>query len=267
MSNPYLWLLPEYPAIFWPCAIVAVVLVGIAKAGFGGGVGIVATPLIALSVSVADAAALMLPLLMVCDVFAIRHYRTNYDRRSIKLLLPGALVGVGLGAFFFGFFAHNPRVLESGLGCVAIVFVLFQATRSLLFEALEKRHPAALKGVLMGAASGFTSTLAHAGGPPATMYLLPQKLPRHLFVGTTVIFFAALNVIKLVPYIALGFMRPGILLTTLVLSPLSYIGVKLGIYLNGRFSEIWFNRLVYGLLLLTGLQLVLGTFIVGLVFR
>ena len=254
-----MWTLSDYPAEFWPCAVVAVVMVGIAKAGFGGGVGIVATPLIALAVTVTEAAALMLPLLMACDLFAVRHYRDNFDRRSIKLLLPGAFIGVGAGAFFFGYFAHNPRVLEVGLGYLALLFVLFHATRSLLFAALEKHRPAALEGILMGAISGFTSTLAHAGGPPATMYLLPQKFSRLLFVGTTVIFFAALNIVKLVPYIALGFMRPGILLTTLVLSPLSYIGVKLGIYLNGRFSELWFNRLVYGLLLLTGLQLVLDT--------
>jgi uncharacterized membrane protein YfcA len=254
-----LWVLPEYPAEFWPCAVVAVIMVGIAKAGFGGGVGIVATPLMALAVTVTEAAALMLPLLMACDLFAVRHYRTSFDRRSIKLLLPGALIGVGVGAFFFGYFANNPRALQSGLGYLALIFVLFHATRSILFTALQKRRPAALEGILMGVISGFTSTLAHAGGPPATMYLLPQKFSRHHFVGTTVIFFAALNIVKLVPYIALGFMRPGILLTTLILSPLSYVGVKLGIYLNGRFSELWFNRLVYGLLLVTGLQLVLGT--------
>lgn len=110
----------------------------------------------------------------------------------------------------------------------------------------------------MGALSGFTSTLAHAGGPPVNIFLLAQKLPRDQFVGTTVIFFACLNVIKLVPYCGLGLLRTDILATTVVLSPLCYVGVRLGIFLNRRYSKLWFDRTVYALLFLTGVQLVLG---------
>ena len=93
-------MLPAYSAEVWACAMCAVLLMGVAKAGFGGGIGIIATPLLALAMPVADAAALMLPLLIACDVFAIRHYRENYDRKSIKRLLPGACIGIGAGAFF-----------------------------------------------------------------------------------------------------------------------------------------------------------------------
>ena len=251
-------MLPEYPTIFWVCAVSAVIFVGIAKAGFGGGIGIIATPLMALTIPVADAAALMLPLLIACDVFAVNHYRTRFDRRSIKLLLPGAVLGIGTGAFFFGYFSDNERILQTGIGALALLFVLFQATRTLIMGALEKRHPRASEGVLLGGIAGFTSTLAHAGGPPVSIYLLPQRLPRELFVGTTVIFFASINLIKLFPYYSLGLLKTGNLMTTLLLAPLSYVGVKLGIYLNGRFPEIWFSRIVYTILFLTGLQLVLG---------
>jgi len=259
-------MLPEYSLFFWVCAVIAVTFVGIAKAGFGGGIGIIATPLMALTISVADAAALMLPLLIACDIFAVNHYRTRFDRRSIKLLLPGAVLGIGTGAFFFGYFSDNERILQTGLGILSILFVLFQATRTLIMGALEKRHPRAGEGVLMGAAAGFTSTLAHAGGPPVSIYLLPQKLPREQFVGTTVIFFAAINLIKLVPYYNLGLLRPGNLMTTLLLAPLSYAGVRLGIFLNGRFSDAWFNRAVYVILFLTGLQLVLGRNLLDILF-
>ena len=153
-----------------------------AKAGFGGGIGIIATPLLALAMPVADAAALMLPLLIACDVFAIRHYRENYDRKSIKRLLPGACIGIGAGAFF-GYFSQHERILEVGLGALALVFVLFQVGRSFVLGAAQKRHPCPAEGVLMGAFSGFTSTIAHAGAPPVVVYLLPQQLPRQQFVG------------------------------------------------------------------------------------
>ena len=251
-------MMPDYPTEFWFFAAAAVVFVGIAKAGFGGGVGMIATPLMALTIPVADAAAIMLPLLIVCDVFSVYHYRMRFDRRSIKLLLPGAVVGIAIGAFFFGYFSDNERVLQVGIGVLAVIFVLFQFLRAIIFGLLEKRRPHIAEGLLMGAASGFTSTLAHAGGPPVTIYLLPQKMPRDLFVGTTVIFFASINQIKLIPYYGLGLLHVGHLMTIAMLAPLSFIGVRLGLYLNRRFSEVWFNRVVYTILLLTGIQLILG---------
>ena len=240
------------------------VAVGIAKAGFGGGIGVIATPLMALTVPVTDAAALMLPLLIVCDFFAVKHYRTCLDRRSVGLMLPGAVVGVGAGGFFFAYFLDNQRALEVGLGVLALGFVFFQGVRVLLLGFLEKRHPPALEGIAMGAISGFTSTLAHAGGPPVSIYLLPQRLPRDLFVGTTVIFFAALNQIKLIPYYSLGLLKIGNLMTILLLAPLSYIGVRLGIYLKERFTDVWFNRVVYSVLFLAGVQLILGKSLLGM---
>ena len=257
---------PDYPTTFWVLAVLSVVFVGIAKAGFGGGVGVVATPLMALTIPVSDAAAILLPLLIVCDVFAVAHYRKTFDRRSIKLLIPGAVAGIAVGAAFFGYFASNERVLQIGLGVLATLFVIYQLIRGALSEVIQKRHPHAAEGVLMGAISGFTSTLAHAGGPPATIYLLPQKLPREIFVGTTVVFFAAVNQIKLIPYIGLDLLTIGHLGTIAVLAPLSYVGVKLGIFLNARFTDLWFNRIVYTVLLITGIQLILGRSVLALIF-
>ena len=251
-------MLPEYPAAFWGCAVGAVILVGIAKAGFGGGIGILATPLLALMVSVADAAAILLPLLIACDVFAVKHYRRTFDKTSVKRLLPGSVLGIGIGAFFFGYFSQHERVLELGLGCLALLFLCFQLGRAAILGNLGKRHPGTLEGLLMGAASGFTSTIAHAGAPPVVIYLLPQQLPRHLFVGTTVIFFASLNLLKLVPYWGLGLFHIDILKTTIVLSPLAYLGVKLGVFLIQRFTDLWFNRVIYVMLFAMAVQLISG---------
>lgn len=250
-------MLPEYPPLFWLCASVAVVMIGIAKAGFGGGVGVIGTPLMALTIPVGDAVALLLPLLILCDVFSVWHYRTQFHRRSVGLLLPGSVAGVVAGTAFFGFFLDNQGMLQVGVGAIALLFVAYQVVRAMATGALERRHPRAPEGVIMGAIAGFTSTLAHAGGPPVAIYLLPQRLPRDLFVGTTVIFFAALNLIKLGPFWSLGLIHVGNLAAIALLSPLTFVGVRLGIYLNRHFTDRWFNRAVYALLFATGVHLIL----------
>lgn len=259
--------LPDYPPYFWYTAIAAVTLVGIAKAGFGGGVGVVATPLLALTIPVPEAAALLLPLLIIMDLFSLYFYRSRFDRASLNLLLPAALVGIALGAFFFSYFSDNERILKIGIGVIALLFLLFQAGRAIIFGVLEKYHPPLAVGLLLGVISGFGSTLAHVGGPPANMYLLPKKLPRDLFVGTNVILFTILNLVKLIPYSYLGLLRVGNITTMLVLTPLCFVGVWLGLYLNRRFTDYWFNWFVYSLLLMTGLELVSGKNILDLFVR
>lgn len=258
--------LPDYPTLFWVTAVFAMILIGISKAGFGGGVGAIATPLMALTISVTDAAAILLPILIVADLFSLRHYWNVYDRRSLKLMIPGAVVGIALGAFFFGYFEDNERTLKVILGVVSLVFVVYQLTRSLIFGALLKSKPPAWAGVVLGSVAGFTSTLAHAGGPPATMYLLPQQLPRNVFVGTSVILFFVVNLVKLIPYSALGLLRVGNISTILILAPLTFIGVQLGVWLNKRFTDRYFTYVVYALLLLTGIELVSGVSVIHMLF-
>ncbi|MBV7330453.1 sulfite exporter TauE/SafE family protein [Chloroflexi bacterium TSY] len=239
-------------------ATLALILIGIGKAGFGGGVGLVAVPLMALTIPVADAVALMLPLLMIMDIFSIQHYYTLFNQRIIFTMIPGAVVGIMLGGLYFHQFSADERTMRMGIGILALAFVLFQASRALIFGRLTKSNPSPIIGVIMGGISGFTSTLAHAGGPPASIYILPQQLPRQGFVGTTVVFFFLVNWIKMIPYSYLGLFQVGDLLTILILCPICYLGVRLGIYLNGRVDEQWFNRIVYTLLFLTGLQLASG---------
>ena len=258
------FMLPQYPEFFWLTAVTAVLLIGLSKAGFGSGVGVVATPLIALTIPVAEAAALLLPLLIVADVLSIPHYRDSYDMPSLRLMLPGALAGIVLGAFFFGYFSRHEAVLKLAVGMIALLFVLYQGTRGLIMRRLEAHRPSNMTGIGLGFISGFTSTLAHAGGPPATMYLLPQNLSRRLFVGTILIFFFVVNLIKLIPYTILGLLQVGNILTIVVLAPIIFVGVKLGVWLNERFDNTWFNRVIYLLLFLTGVQLVAGESLIAL---
>lgn len=250
--------LPQYPPAFWPSALASVLLIGISKAGFGAGVGVIATPLMALTIPTAEAAALLLPLLIISDFMAIRQYRSRFDKRNLAILLPGAMVGVAVGWLFFDYFRGHEQILKIGIGILALAFVLFQLLHARLVGMLKKRHPPVAEGVMWGIVSGFTSTLAHVGSPPAMVYLLPQNLPRDIYVGTTIYFFTITNVVKLIPYAELGLLNVGNLTTVLLLLPATYIGVRLGYFLNHKCSDRWFNILIYGLLALTGLQLVTG---------
>jgi len=259
--------IPSYPVEFWIFAAVAVIAVGIGKAGFGGGIGTLATPLLALTVPVSAAAATMLPLLVVCDAFSVWHYRASFHKKNILALIPGAVAGITMGALCFHAFLGNDRALKIIVGVLSIVFVLFQIVKNMIFNAIRRRHPRQVEGFFMGAASGFASTIAHAGQPPVLIFLLPQQLQRDIFVGTTVIFFALTNLLKLIPYYLLNLLQIGQLNTILLLSPLSYIGVRLGIYLKNVCSDVWFNRIIYSVLFLTGVQLIIGKSLINFLFR
>ncbi|MCA9922901.1 MAG: sulfite exporter TauE/SafE family protein [Anaerolineales bacterium] len=261
--------LPELGSTFWITAVFTVTLIGISKAGFGSGPGVIATPLLSLVMPVAAAAALLLPILLMVDVFVVHQYRREVDAPNLRRLLPGALVGIVLGGLFFYQFSSNERVLKVSIGVLAVGFVLYQLMRGRLTRPRpasrwDSTSPA---GVLVGAFSGFISTLAHVGGPPIVIYLLPQQLPRRLFVGTTAVFFFIVNLIKLIPYALLGLLVVGNLWMTLLLLPVAVVGVRIGVWLNGRFTDTWFNRVVYVILLLVGIQLILGQSLIGIVLN
>ncbi|MEZ4735811.1 MAG: sulfite exporter TauE/SafE family protein [Caldilineaceae bacterium] len=250
--------LPDYPTAFWVMAAFVMLLTGLGKSGFGSGFGALATPLLALTIPVADAAALLLPLLIIMDMFTVPYYWRRFDRYHMRVLLLGALVGIAVGAYYFDALSHNERAMKMGIGALAVLFVLIQVGRTLILGALSQHRPPATVGWLMGAVGGFTSTVAHAGGPPVTIYLVPQGLPRDKFVGTTAILFAIINLVKLVPYSYLGLLRVSNVTTVLLLAPLAYVGVRLGVFLNQRFTDKWFTRFVYAFLLMTGMELLTG---------
>lgn len=250
--------LQQYPLAFWISGLASVTLIGISKAGFGAGIGVIATPLMALTIPAAEAAALLLPILIISDFMAIGQYRARFDKRNLLIMVPGSVLGIIAGWLFFGYFSGNERILKIGIGVLALAFVAFQVFRSLFSRAIVRRKPGTGEGVFWGMLSGFASTLAHVGSPPALVYLLPQNLPRDIYVGTTIYFFMITNVVKLIPYAHLDLLRVGNLLTILLLLPVALVGVKLGAVLNQRCSDRWFNRIVHGLLFLTGIQLIGG---------
>ncbi|HEX7002843.1 MAG TPA: sulfite exporter TauE/SafE family protein [Trueperaceae bacterium] len=239
--------------------VLATLLVGVAKAGFGGGVGVVATPLVALAMPVPEAAALMLPILIGTDVFTVGQYRRNLSLPDLRLLLPAAVVGVIAGALAFDLFTEHERALEIAVGILALSFVGWRLVAPRLLERLhEVAAPSPAWGGLLGAIAGFGSTLAHAGGPPLTVYLLPRGLDRRQFVGTIAWFFFILNLVKLIPYGWLGLLSVRRLSLALALLPVAWLGAWLGVRLLGALDERLFTRLVTVLLAITGLQLLIG---------
>jgi uncharacterized membrane protein YfcA len=249
---------PNYPLEVWLLAGLAVIVIGISKAGFGSSVGVVATPLISMVLPVTEAVALLLPLLLAGDLFTVRHYRRTFDRPNLGLLLPSAVIGVVLGSLFFDRFTDQERVLKIGIGVVSLVFVIYQATRVAMSKVLKVHSPNRTIGALLGTFAGFTSTIAHVGGPAVIMYLLPQNLNRRVFVGTVAWLWLIINSLKLIPYGILGLLSLNNLLVVAVLLPLVYVGIRLGLLMIRLFSERAFNLFIYALLTLTGIQLLIG---------
>lgn len=238
---------------FYATAIPAVIIMGLSKGGFAG-LGALGMPLMALTIPPVKAAAIALPILICQDVFSVWVYRRTWDRRNLRYLLPGAVVGIGL-AYLFAAKVPDAAVALM-LGLISVVFALRRFLGRKAAAASDPVTPIRPLGWFWGAIAGFTSMIAHAGGPPFQIYTLPQRLPRDIFVGTGVIFFALVNLIKVPPYFALGQFSPQNLLTSLALFPLAIVSTWAGVWLVRRFSSERFYNVVYVLLLLLGCKLV-----------
>lgn len=226
-------------------------LVGISKGGFGGGLGMLAVPMMSLTMPPFQAAAILLPLLCLADVIGLWAYRRKWDARNLKFMMPGAVIGIVIGALLVG--VLDEHVVRLVIGFIALAFA---ANWFLGKHGAEPTRPNLWKGSLWAAVSGFTSFLAHAGGPPASIYLLPQRMDKTIFVGTTIVFFAAVNYVKIVPYALLGQFPAGNLLTSLVLGPVAAGGMALGLWLHDKVGVALFYRICYGFLAIVGLKLI-----------
>ena len=246
--------MPNLPLIedpaFYALAVPAVLLMGLAKSGFLGGFGSLATPLLALAVPVPQAAAIMLPLLLVMDATGLQQLWRERDRALLRLLLPAGLIGTVVGTVLFG--VLTTRTVAALVGGLTLLFL---AQRLLFPPRADAPPPPRPLGFALGIASGFTSFVAHAGSPPISAYVLPLRLPPITFAATMAVFFAAVNLSKWIPYAWLGLIDVRNMSTSLVLLPLAPVGVWLGVWLTRRIASAWFYRLAYGGMFLTGVKL------------
>lgn len=238
--------------IFYLIAVPAVLVSAIGKGGFAGATSNVMVPVMALMVPVPQAAGIALVLLCAMDLSGLRAWWGQWDRREMRLLLPAGLVGVALGAALFGLL--SPRHVQGLLGVITLAFLGWRLVQGLVAAAPPSPYNP-VKGAVCAIAAGATSTLAHAGGPPMQIYLLPRRLPRAAFAATNVVLFGLINYAKLVPYGWMGLLDLTNLGTALVLLPLCPIGVTLGIWLQRRMSEALFYRIITAALLALGVKL------------
>ena len=257
--------MPELsPKLFF--AIVAVLFIGISKAGFGGGLGLLTTPLAVFAFGPKEAVGIVLPLLCAGDAFSLWNYWGKWDARNLKFVLPGVIVGIVMGVQLIGRF--SARELNVAIGGIAVAFVLFQLVKEKIFRAEGAFSPNHRVGVPIGVATGITSTFAHGAGPVMSMFLIPQRLPKEVFVATNVLIFTFVNWLKM-PFFCIDrtqlnwpVFAPEALITrhTLLLSallfPLVPVGVWLGVWLNRRISEQVFMKVVFAFLFITGLELI-----------
>lgn len=238
---------------FYLLAIPAVLLFGIAKGGFAGGFGIVAVPLMALVVSPVTAAAILLPILCLMDLVAVWKYRGRWVLSELTLLVPASLIGIGIGTLLFS--VLSPGFIRLLLGIVSISFTVHYVATRLRWRRVELKMYGPIAGIVAAATSGFTSFIAHAGGPPLSMYMLRRGMDKTAFVATTAVFFTIVNYAKLVPYAWLGQFDSANLKTSLVLMPLAPVSILIGAWLHSRVSEKNFVAIVYTSLFFVGLKL------------
>jgi uncharacterized membrane protein YfcA len=235
---------------FYAVAIPAVLLMGLSKSGFGAGFGALAVPLMALAVPVPQAAAVMLPLLAIMDALGLAAFMRQFDRPLIRLLLPAGLLGTVVGTLLFG--VLSAKAVAGIVGGITLAFV---AVRVVWPPRPDAPPPPRWLGFLLGTTSGFTSFVAHAGGPPVSFYVVPLRLPPITFTATMAVFFAAVNTSKWLPYAWLGLIDTANMLTALALAPVAPIGVWLGVKFVRRVPQALFYRLFNISMVATGAKL------------
>jgi uncharacterized protein len=236
---------------FYAVTIPAVLLLGVSKSGFGAGFGSLAVPLMALAVSVPQAAATLMPVLLLMDILGMAAFRKDFDLKLLRFLIPCGLIGIVIGALLFKLLNTNTVA-----GIVGFFTLLFLAQRLLFPPKVDSAPPPKWLGAILTATSGFTSFIAHAGGPPISAYVIPLRLSPVKFTATMAFFFFIINLSKWIPYAWLGLLDVRNMTTSLVLLPIAPIGVLVGVRLARRINQILFYRFVYLGMFLTGVKLV-----------
>ncbi len=244
----------DNPIVFFSMMALVICLIGLSKGGFGGTMGALATPLLALALPANQVVGLLLPILMIADVFAVTSHWKRWERRLVLLLIPGAVVGVIIGTFVIA--SVSPTILRRGIGVIALLFAVYKAFEPKITGS-NTYHPKNWHGLTAGTVAGFSSSLAHTGGPPITIYLLMQELSPRVFVATSALFFMALNWIKVPTYYYAGLFDFNLLWYVAWLLPLLPISVWVGKSISTRINRALFDRIITVFLAVSGILLII----------
>ena len=235
---------------FYLTASIGVIIFGISKGGFAGPASILAIPIMSLTMNPANAAGILLPILLIMDFIAMYFYWNKWDLKNIKIILPPAILGIFIGGLTFEFISQDAIRIILGSICILFIFLTIFQKKNILFK------PTKNKGKIWSLISGYTSCIIHAGGQPLSFFLLPQKLNKTVYVGTMTLAFLFVNLIKLIPYYFLNLLNVSNLKISLILFPLAPISIYLGYYLHKKFDEEIFYLLIYFLLGISGIKLI-----------
>ena len=243
----------EINLLFLISVVPAIILYGIAKSGLGGSISLISVPLMTVVMPLNQALAVILPILIFSDIIAVYRFRREFDFSTLKLIVPFAALGIIIGSFTFKYFSED--LLKLIVGIMGFLF----AGHYFLFKK-EKKIPAKknfLKGAIFSSIAGFSSFCVHAGGTPTSIYLLPLRLKKEIYVGTRIIFFTFVNLIKLPLYIYLSMMNFDTLFQSIFLLPLAIIGIFIGYRLLKIIDENLFYNIIYALILVSSTKLIL----------
>ena len=235
---------------FYFSASIGVILFGISKGGFGGPIAILAIPIMSLNMNPINAAAILLPILLIMDFIAIYIYWRKWDIKIIKIIIPPAIVGIIIGSLTFQFISDNSIKIIVGIIAILFIFLSMFQKKNFLIKSNN------FKGSFWSLISGYTSFIIHAGGPPINFYLLPMKLDKTIYVGTITLVFLIINSIKLLPYYYLDQLVISNLKISLILSPLAPLSILLGYYLHKKVREDTFYFFIYLFLAISGIRLI-----------
>jgi uncharacterized protein len=249
--------MPDLAQLWLPC--LAALLVGLSKGGLPT-IGMLAVPVLSLQISPLQAASLLLPIFIMTDAVSVYLYRKQFSAFNLKIFIPWGLVGVLVG---WGTAAYlSERFVGLLVGLIGLVFVLNAWVRKSHLDTRPRVGPKS-HGAVWGVLTGFTSFVSHAGGPPYQIYVLPQLLDKMVYVGTTTILFAVINLAKVVPYQMLRPYSTDDLMTALWLVPAGLLGTLAGAWLTKRIHGVWFFRLVQLGLFLVSVKLIADYFLKG----
>ena len=244
----------EINFLFFLCVVPAIILYGIAKSGLGGSMTLISIPLMTVVMPLGQALAIVLPILILSDMVAVYRFRKNFDIETLKLLVPGAAIGIFIGSITFMYFSES--LLKLIIGLMGFLFAghyfLFK-TRNII--SLKKSF---LKGGTCSIISGFTSFCVHAGGTPLSVYLLPLKMKKEVYIGTRIIFFTCVNLIKFPFYVNLSIITLESIKYSLFLFPLAVTGIGIGYHILKIIEESLFYNIIYILILFSSAKLIFG---------
>ncbi|MCK1279534.1 sulfite exporter TauE/SafE family protein [Bradyrhizobium sp. 61] len=232
-------------------AFCGVFLICFMKGAFGGGFSIVGIPLLSCVMDPVTAGGLLAPLFIAMDLFALRYWKpSTWSKPDLVLLLPGLVIGIALGYLLFRVLDHRAVAIV-----MAVVTLSFVGIWLVSDPKVVIRPRSSPKAVAAGLASGVTTMVAHSGGLPLAMYLLPLGLSKEVYAGTTSLFFTVGNAIKAVPWLLL--VRPAGNVWIVMAACLFAIpsGVWLGWRLHGKLDQRQIYRAWHGLLAVTALKL------------